>query len=131
MNTGPRVVSLDEMKAIVEEAHRVHKKVAAHAIGDEATRIAAEAGVDSIEHAYVVPDDVLHTMAAKKIFLVPTDYPAEIYMSFVASSLPLEERKESEAQMKKFAEGNRDRLRRAVAAGVPIAAGSDEYVVSK
>jgi imidazolonepropionase-like amidohydrolase len=127
VNTGPRVVSLDEMKAIVEEAHRVHKKVAAHAIGDEATRIAAEAGVDSIEHAYVVPDDVLYMMAAKKIFLVPTDYPAEIYMSFVASSLPPEERKASEAQMKKFAEGNRDRLRRAVAAGVPIAAGSDEY----
>lgn len=51
VNTGPRVVSLEEMKAIVEEAHRVHKKVAAHAIGDDATRIAAEAGVDSIEHA--------------------------------------------------------------------------------
>src|SRR5262249_18010022 len=56
VNTGPRVVSLEEMKAIVEEAHRVHKKVAAHAIGEDATRIAAEAGADSIEHAYVVPD---------------------------------------------------------------------------
>jgi len=78
VNTGPRVVSLEEMKAIVEEAHRVHKKVAAHAIGDDATRIAAEAGVDSIEHAYVVPDDVLKMMAAKKIFMVPTDYPEEI-----------------------------------------------------
>jgi imidazolonepropionase-like amidohydrolase len=61
VNTGPRVVSLEEMKAIVEEAHRVHKKVAAHAIGDDATRIAAEAGVDSIEHAYIVPDEVLKT----------------------------------------------------------------------
>lgn len=49
VNTGPRVVSLEEMKAIVEEAHHVHKKVAAHAIGNDATRIAAEAGVDSIE----------------------------------------------------------------------------------
>jgi imidazolonepropionase-like amidohydrolase len=79
VNTGPRVVSLEEMKAIVEEAHRVHKKVAAHAIGDDATRIAAEAGVDSIEHAYIVPDDVLKMMASKKIFMVPTDYPEEIY----------------------------------------------------
>jgi imidazolonepropionase-like amidohydrolase len=66
VNTGPRVVSLEEMKAIVEEAHRVHKKVAAHAIGDDATRIAAEAGVDSIEHAYIVPDDVLKMMASKR-----------------------------------------------------------------
>ena len=127
VNTGPRVVSLDEMKAIVEEAHRVHKKVAAHAIGDDATRIAAEAGVDSIEHAYIVPDDVLKMMAAKKIFLVPTDYPEEIYTGSLPASMTPEERKDAEAVMKKFAQGNHDRLKRAVAAGVPIAAGSDEY----
>jgi len=127
VNTGPRVVSLVEMQAIVEEAHRVHRKVAAHAIGDDATRIAAEAGVDSIEHAYVVPDDVLKIMAAKKIFLVPTDYPEELYTSFVPANATADQRKEMEADMKQFAQGSRDRLKRAVAAGVPIAAGSDEY----
>src|SRR6201993_5221902 len=126
VNTGPRVVSLEEMKAIVEEAHRVHKKVAAHAIGDDATRIAAEAGVDSIEHAYVVPDDVLKTMASKKIFMVPTDGPEELYTGFIPATATPEERKESEAGMKKFVQGSRERLRRAVAAGVGIAAGSDE-----
>ena len=73
VNTGPRVVSLEELKVIVEEAHRVNRKVSAHAIGDAATRVAAEAGVDSIEHAYTIPDDALKLMAAKKIFLVPTD----------------------------------------------------------
>jgi len=127
VNTGPRVVSLEEMRAIVEEAHRVHRKVAAHAIGDDATRIAAEAGVDSIEHAYIVPDDVLKMMATKKIFLVPTDFPDEMYMGFLPASMTPEERKDAEAEMKKFAQGNHDRLKRAVAAGVPIAAGSDEY----
>jgi len=127
VNTGPRVVSLEEMKAIVEEAHRVHKKVAAHAIGDEATRIAAEAGVDSIEHAYIVPDDVLKTMASKKIFMVPTDYPEEIYTGFTPPGATPEERKETEAAMKRFVQGSRERLKRAVAGGVPIAAGSDEY----
>ena len=127
VNTGLRMVSLEEMKAIVEEAHRVHRKVAAHAIGDDATRIAAEAGVDSIEHAYVVPDDVLKMMASKKIFLVPTDYPAEVYSSFLPATISAEERKQAEASMKEFAQGNHDRLKRAVAAGVPIAAGSDEY----
>jgi imidazolonepropionase-like amidohydrolase len=127
VNTGPRVVSLEEMKAIVEEAHRVHRKVAAHAIGDDATRIAAEAGVDSIEHAYIVPDDVLKMMASKKIFMVPTDYPEGIYIDFMPPTATPDERKETEAAMKKFAQGNHDRLKRAVAAGVRIAAGSDEY----
>jgi imidazolonepropionase-like amidohydrolase len=127
VNTGPRVVSADEMKAIVEEAHRVHKKVAAHAIGDDATRIAAEAGVDSIEHAYTVPDDVLKMMAEKKIYLVPTDYPAEMYRILISPNMSGEDRKRMEASMDKFAQGNHDRLRRAMTAGVPIAAGSDEY----
>jgi imidazolonepropionase-like amidohydrolase len=127
VNTGPRVVSLEEMKAIVEEAHRVQKKVAAHAIGDDATRIAAEAGVDSIEHAYIVPDDVLKMMASKKIFMVPTDYPEEIYTGFTPPGATPEERREADAAMKQFAQGNHDRLKRAVAAGVRVAAGSDEY----
>src|SRR5581483_2749969 len=48
VNTNPRVLSLQEMQAIVGEAHGQGRPVAAHAIGDAATRIAAEAGVDSI-----------------------------------------------------------------------------------
>ena len=129
VNTGPRVISPEEMKVIVEEAHRVGRKVAAHAIGDQATRIAAEAGVDSIEHAYTIPDDALRMMAEKKIFLVPTDYPAEFYTTaFPAppNSTP-EQRRQQEAGAKQFATGNAERLARAVRAGVRIAAGSDEY----
>lgn len=124
VNTGPRVVSLAEMKVIVEEAHRVNRKVAAHAIGDVATRIAAEAGVDSIEHAYTVPDDVLQMMAAKKIFLVPTDFPAEFYLP---PKLSPEERAQQLEGIKGFTTGSRARLARAIKAGVRIAAGSDEY----
>ena len=127
VNTGPRVVSLDEMKVIVEEAHRVNSKVAAHAIGDQATRIAAEAGVDSIEHAYVVPDDVLKMMAEKKIFLVPTDYPAEFYFNLGPGTMTPERKKQQETVIKSFTGGSRDRLARAIKAGVRIAAGSDEY----
>jgi imidazolonepropionase-like amidohydrolase len=128
VNTGPRVLSVDEMKVIVEEAHRVHKKVAAHAIGDLATRVAADAGVDSIEHGYVVPDDALAMMAAKKIYLVPTDYPWEFYYSILKSgnSTPEQQQKE-EALYKQIADSNERRLARALKAGVPIAAGSDEY----
>ncbi len=128
VNTGPRVLSLDEMKAIVDEAHRVGRKVAAHAIGDLATRVAAEAGVDSIEHAYTIPDDVLKMMAEKKIYLVPTDYPAEFYFSVFASrSLTPEQKQQAEAGSRSMASSNHARLARALKAGVPIAAGSDEY----
>jgi imidazolonepropionase-like amidohydrolase len=128
VNTGPRVLSLDEMRVIVEEAHRVHKKVAAHAIGDLATHVAAEAGVDSIEHAYEVPDDVLAMMAVKKIYLVPTDYPWESYYSvFKSGNHSPEQQKKLEADSRQFADSNAHRLARALKAGVPIAAGSDEY----
>lgn len=129
VNTDPRVVSLAELKVIVEEAHREGRPVAAHAIGDEATRMAAEAGVNSIEHAYTVSDDVLKLMAAKKIFLVPTDYPAEFYASVFpapASATP-EQRQQYQQGAEAFAAGNNKRLARAVKAGVRIAAGSDEY----
>ena len=101
---------------------------AAHAIGDDATRIAAQAGVNSIEHAYTTPDDVLKLMATKQIFLVPTDYPAEFYTS--AFGVPASATPEQHQQYVKgapnFAASNHKRLARAVKAGVGIAAGSDE-----
>lgn len=128
VNTGPRVVSLDEMKAIVEEAHRVNRTVAAHAIGDTATRIAAEAGVTSIEHAYSVPDDVLKMMAQKGIYLVATDYPAEFYVTALGpSTLTPEQQRQQREGAERFAKGNAERLMRAVRAGVKVAFGSDEY----
>jgi imidazolonepropionase-like amidohydrolase len=125
VNTGPRVLSVEEMKTIVEEAHRVNRKVAAHAIGDLATRVAAEAGVDSIEHAYTVPDDVLKMMAEKKIYLVPTDYPAEFYVSGIDKNDP--QYAQALEQTRGFVRKNADRLARAIKAGVRVAAGSDEY----
>jgi imidazolonepropionase-like amidohydrolase len=125
VNTGPRVVSLEELKVIVEEAKRVGKRVAAHAIGDPATRIAAEAGVNSIEHAYVVPDDVLKMMAEKGIYLVATDFPAEAYVDGFGDGV--EDRKVSLERARMFESRSRERLQRAVKAGVKLAFGSDEY----
>lgn len=128
VNTDARVVSLEEMKAIVEEAHRVNKRVAAHAIGDSATRIAAEAGVNSIEHAYSVPDAVLKMMADKNIFLVATDYPAEFYVDAGDdASLSPEQRAERIKGASGFVKSNAERLMRAVRFGVRVAFGSDEY----
>ncbi|MDQ3687658.1 MAG: amidohydrolase family protein [Acidobacteriota bacterium] len=129
VNTGPRVVSLEELKVIVEEAHRVNRKVSAHAIGDAATRIAAEAGVDSIEHAYTIPVDALKLMAEKKIFLVPTDFPSEYYLP--PTNLTPDERKAALQNIKGFTSGSRARLARAVKMGVRISAGSDSYYAEK
>ncbi|HAV24483.1 MAG: hypothetical protein A3G43_13920 [Ignavibacteria bacterium RIFCSPLOWO2_12_FULL_56_21] len=126
VNTGTRVLGADEMKAIVEEASRVGKKVSAHAIGDLATRVSAQAGVSSIEHAYTIPDDVLKLMAEKKIYLVPTDYPADFYLSLDPNVTP-EEKAQREEGVKRFTQGSRERLARALKFGVPVAAGSDEY----
>ena len=120
-------LSLEVMKAIVEETHRAGKKVAAHAIGDAAIRNAVEAGVDSIEHAYIVSDDLLKMMAEKKIFLVPTDGPLEAYGGVSRPGQSKEERERTESMLKSFISGSRDRLKRAVNSGVPIAAGSDMY----
>lgn len=128
VNNSAATFSLDEMKAIVEEAHRSGLKVAAHAIGDEATRTAAQAGVDSIEHAYVVPDDVLRLMAEKKIYLVPTDYPVDYFLRLSRVHLKTpEEEKQAGAGLEQTVAHSRDRLARALKAGVPVAAGSDEY----
>lgn len=130
VNGSPANVTLEEMKAIVDEAHTAGVKVAAHAIGDKATRIAAEAGVDSIEHAYVVPDDVLKMMVAKHIFMVPTDGTLKTFMDMTfGMRQPTEaERAEREKEYAPYVKQEHDRLKRAVELGVPIAAGSDMYL---
>ncbi|HEY3930405.1 MAG TPA: amidohydrolase family protein [Candidatus Koribacter sp.] len=125
VNTGDRLVAVDELKAIVTEAHRMNKKVAAHATDDRAMQVAIDAGVDSIEHGYVASDATLKEMAAKHIFLVPTDTTAEQIQQIFG------DRVKDNAKLKKaidhYLSIRKDRLNRAVAFGVPIAAGSDMY----
>jgi len=65
-------LSQEEMNAIVEEAHRLHKKVAAHAHGAEGARFAIRAGVDSIEHGSFMGDEELRMMKERGTWLVPT-----------------------------------------------------------
>ena len=130
VNGSPASITLEEMKAIVEEAHLAGVKVAAHAIGNKATRIAAEASVDSIEHAYTVPDDVLKMMAEKHIYLVPTDGTLQTFenMSFGTRVPSAKEKSDFENNFKPYVEEEQDRLKRAGKLGVPIAAGSDMYL---
>jgi imidazolonepropionase-like amidohydrolase len=66
--------TLEEMKAIVGEAHRLGRKVAAHAHGAEGVRWASEAGVDSIEHGHLMDDAAIATLKKNNTYLVPTLY---------------------------------------------------------
>jgi len=62
----------EESRAIVEEAHRLGKKVAAHAIGSEGIAAALRAGVDTIEHGDGLTEVLMDEMARKGVYWVPT-----------------------------------------------------------
>jgi len=62
----------DEARAIVEEAHRIDKKVAAHAIGSDGIAAALRAGVDTIEHGDGLTEPQMEEMARRGIYWVPT-----------------------------------------------------------
>ena len=66
--------TIEEMRAIVLDAHRLGRKVAAHAHGAEGIRWAAESGVDSIEHGSYIDDTGIAAMKEHGTYLVPTLY---------------------------------------------------------
>jgi imidazolonepropionase-like amidohydrolase len=119
-------LSVDEMRAIVDEARRLHVKVTAHATSDEAVWRAATAGVDGIEHAYQVADSTLALMKQKGIVMVPTDLDSATVLRYAMRSQG--KFTATPAQVATFLNGQRDRLRRALKIGVTIAAGSDNYL---
>ena len=73
---GPRdgAFNLDEMQALMDEAHALDRRVMCHALGGRGLRIAIEAGVDSIEHGCYLDEEpeLLDLMARRGIFFVPT-----------------------------------------------------------
>jgi len=121
---NPTYLSMDEMRAIVDEAHLLKMKVAAHATNDIAVRRAVEAGVDSIEHGYEVKDETLALMKQKGVALVPTDIDDLSLKRYVER----QRRPGPTPSLSGFLDASRDRLRRALAAGVTIVAGSDNYI---
>jgi imidazolonepropionase-like amidohydrolase len=66
--------TLEELKAIVADAHRLGRKVAAHAHGAQGILWATQAGVDSIEHGSYMNDEAIAAMKAHGTYLVPTAY---------------------------------------------------------
>lgn len=111
-------LSIEQMRAIVETAHRYNRKVTAHATGAKIIWEAIMAGVDGIEHGYQLQDSTIKLMSKKGVYFVPTDLSLELIMKFIDS--PEEARKWKSAQDK--------RLQTAMKENVKIVAGSDNYI---
>jgi len=107
-----------ELTAAVAEAARVGKRVAVHATGEPGTLYAARAGVVSIDHGYQLSDETMRLMRQKGIFAVPTFAIAEYFADHAAS--PAEGDRE-----RRLLEYHGREFRKQLAAGVPVAAGSD------
>jgi imidazolonepropionase-like amidohydrolase len=114
--------TLEEMQAIVADAHRLGRKVAAHAHGAQGILWATEAGVDSIEHGSYINDEDIAEMKKHGTYLVPTLY-LEDWMVQSGHLPPFYQKKMIDVSA--VAKNN---IRRAMQAGVKIAMGTDAAV---
>ena len=117
--------TLEEMKAIVADAHRLGRKVAAHAHGAQGIRWASEAGVDSIEHGSYIDDAAIAEMKKNGTYLVPTLYLADW---FLANAERIGTPPELIAKGREVMPAARKNIARAFAAGVKVGFGTDAAV---
>jgi imidazolonepropionase-like amidohydrolase len=117
--------TLEEMKAIVADAHRLERRVAAHAHGAEGVRWASEAGVDSVEHGHLMDDAAVATLKKNGTYLVPTLFLGE-YMekNMEHSDVP----EYSKQKMRDVAAAMQKNVKKAFDAGVKVAFGTDAAV---
>lgn len=109
----------EELRAIVDQAHRRGVKVAAHAIGEQGIRNCVEAGIDTIEHGHFLTPELAREMAARGVALIPTLF---VYQQIAESSaIPAYAREKARA----IVERHQQALTWAREAGVRIGAGSD------
>ena len=114
--------TLEEMQAIVADAHRLGRKVAAHAHGAQGILWATEAGVDSIEHGSYINEEDIAAMKKHGTYLVPTLYLEDWMLE--NGHLPSYSHKKM-IEISAVAKGN---IKRAMQAGVKIAMGTDAAV---
>jgi imidazolonepropionase-like amidohydrolase len=125
-SVGAPQYSLEEMKALVEEAHMWGKKVAAHAHGTDGINRAVLAGVNSVEHCSILDDQTIKLMKEKGTYMVPTlyalDYIIETYSKKGFPEKIINKAKSIKIEKEKSFE-------RAVKAGIKIAYGTDAAVM--
>lgn len=120
-SVGAQQMSLEELRAVAEEAHRHHVKVAAHAHGVEGIVAASEAGIDSIEHNSIMTDEAARVIKRNGTYVTPTLYLSQaIDWDAVPPAL--------EAKGRMVMPLADDNFRLAVARGLKIAFGTDAAV---
>lgn len=120
-HTGPagaQQYSNEELRAIVDEAHRAGLKVAAHCMGDQAIRNSVEVGIDCIEHGSLASEETLKLMVERDTFLVATTYLTEGMDTSNAAP-------ELQAKAAEVFPRSRATISRAIELGVRIACGTD------
>ena len=114
--------TLEEMQAIVADAHRLGRKVAAHAHGAQGILWASEAGVDSIEHGSYMNEEDIAMMKKHGTYFVPTAYLVD-WMQESGNLPPIYQQK-----MKDVSAVEKANAKRAIRAGVKVALGTDAAV---
>jgi imidazolonepropionase-like amidohydrolase len=114
--------TLEEMQAIVADAHRLGRKVAAHAHGAQGILWASQAGVDSIEHGTWINDEDIAMMKQKGTYFVPTAYLID-WMQQYGNLPPFYTQK-----MKDVSAVEKQNAIKAIKAGVKVALGTDAAV---
>jgi imidazolonepropionase-like amidohydrolase len=117
--------TLEEMKAIVADAHRLGRKVAAHAHGAQGVIWASNAGVDSVEHGHLMNDEAIATLKKNGTYLVPTLYLIDWQRENAAkANLPDFLQK----KMLMVSQAGKGNAKKAFQAGVKIGMGTDAAV---
>ena len=117
--------TLEEMKAIVADAHRLGRKVAAHAHGAQGVIWASEAGVDSVEHGHLMNDAAIAALKKNGTYLVPTLYLMDWQRENAAkANLP----DFAKRKMEMVSEMGKTNAKKAFEAGVKIGLGTDAAV---
>jgi imidazolonepropionase-like amidohydrolase len=114
----------EEMRAIVETAHALGRKVAAHSHAADGTKAALEAGVDTIEHGTFLDDEAIRLFKVKGAWLVPTEMARIVVEQGRAGLLPAAVIPKAEAAVAAGLVSHK----KAIAAGVKIAFGTDSGV---
>lgn len=119
---GTPQYTFEELKAIAEEAHKLGRKVAAHAHGTESIKDAIRAGIDSIEHASLIDDEGIALAKQHGTYLVFDIYNDDFILQEGAKVGMLPESIEKEREIGRR---QRENFRRAFVAGAKMAFGTD------
>jgi imidazolonepropionase-like amidohydrolase len=120
--TGFETFTFEEMKAAVDAAHALGKRIAIHSYGPDGARDAVRAGADSLEHATDMDDATIAEMVRRKTFYVPTIDHNRYYAD---NWMKLKYPPEAVNDLNSYIQRNLDTARKAFRAGVRFAMGSD------